>query len=168
MSYYSFIPVVFLLVTYTTATGQNNDLSVTLAQKVLQANKTGKTFSYNLSKTRAEENVAYYRYLGKIKSKPAPYKILTVKRVWGPNHHTTGMILLFDQMERYIGKYILGDGTDLPQKVKGNALIFTNQLKTSCDPDLVTHISFRDSIPSEIFLKCKGNYGDLYKFIQNK
>lgn len=55
---------------------------------------------------------------------------------------------------------------DLPSKIEGNNLIFTNKNKENCDKSFVTKISF-DSIPQNIFIKCKGDDEDVYSYMKD-
>ncbi|MGF7231141.1 hypothetical protein [Arachidicoccus sp.] len=135
--------------------------------KVLSNNKIGKIFCFNVSKKKDEKNVVQLKYIGRVHTNThISYKILTWARVSGKNYHTTGVIELFDTNNNYVGKYVLGDMSDLPEKIEGNNLIFANKNKENCDKSLVTKVSF-DSIPKNIFIKCEGDEGDVYSYISN-
>ena len=145
--------------------GQDSATTRKMELNVLSRNKLGKIFSFNVSKYKDERNIVQLRYVGNLETKAhIIYKILTWARIWGPNYHTTGVILLYDINNVFVGKYLLGDMTDLPSKVERNNLIFFNKEKINCDSTIVTKIDFSKGIPNEIFLKCKGEFGDIYTF----
>lgn len=131
---------------------------------VLSRHVIGKTFSFNFSKSANEKNTIKVKYLGKVKTKAhVEYSVLTWARIWGSNEHTTGVVFLYTANNKYAGKYVLGSMFDLPSEIEGNNLIFTNEIKEDCDKSIVTKVSF-DSIPQNIFIRCKGDYGDIYSY----
>src|SRR5215212_5273816 len=79
--------------------GQDSTLIRTMELKVLCKNEIGKEFSFNMSTHKQQEsNVVKLKYLGCFETNgKVSYKVLTWKRVWGPNFHTTGVIELFDE-----------------------------------------------------------------------
>lgn len=136
-----------------------------ITKKVLLKNQVGKVYCFDSSSKENGLNKIFIRYIGKVKTNiGVEYKILTWSRVWGPNQHTTGIIYLFDTSNKYIGKYVLGDAFDLPEKIAGNNLIFANKHKENCNTKLITSIDFNNGIPKDIFLKCKDSSGDVYTF----
>lgn len=137
-----------------------------LIQTVLKKNEKNKTFSFDSSnKKRADEYYKIYiTYLGNIKTNDSVRKIVTAKTEFGTNRHTSGSIFIYDTRNKYLGKYNLGDGLDLPGKIEKDQILFFNTNKKECDPTLVTKIDFSKEIPQKIFLKCKGEYGDVYSF----
>ena len=131
--------------------------------EVLKKNRVDKEFYFNSYTKEDGLNEIYLKYLGLVKTDTGGrYKILTWKRVWGPNKHTTGIVFIYDLKNKFVGKYHLGSGFDLPDMIRRNTLIFTNKSKTNCDTNLITNINFDEGLPKEIFLKCKGEYGDIY------
>ncbi|WP_312365437.1 hypothetical protein [Sphingobacterium sp.] len=129
---------------------------------VLSKNVVGKTFKFNLSDKEDYLNEVDVAYLGEIKTKAKKkYYIVTWGRVFGPNKHTTGSILLYDNKKQFFGNYVLGASNDLPIKLDKNELLFYNTTKNECDQSLVTKIDFSE-IPKNIFIKCSGELGDVY------
>jgi len=110
----------------------------------------------------------FVKYLGSVETKGGrTFKLLTCSLVWGPNRHTTGTIYVFNEKNQSVGKYHLGDGTDIPDSMKNGVLIFINNNRYNCDPKLITRISLRNGLPQNIFIKCRGKYGDIYSFSDN-
>lgn len=135
---------------------------------VLTKQAIGKTFSFDSSVNKIEKNLIQITYLGKVETKThINYYILTWARIWGVNEHTTGVILIYNTDNKYVGKYVLGSMYDLPNKINKNSLIFNNERKAYCDKSIDTRISF-DSIPQNIFIRCKDNDGDIYSYSANK
>lgn len=132
---------------------------------VLKKSNIGKVYYFDLSTKKDGLNHVFITYLDIIRSSSGrKFKVLTWKNVWGPNHHTPGIIYIYSDNNEYIGKYNLGSSTDLPTSIKNNHLIFTNKLKGECDSKLISSIEFKDGPPKEIFIKCKGQQGDIYTF----
>ncbi|WP_343318266.1 hypothetical protein [Sphingobacterium multivorum] len=130
---------------------------------VLSKDVIGKTFKFNLSDKKVYNNEASITYLGEIDTKTdGKYYVVTWGRVWGPNNHTTGAVLLYDNKKQYFGKYVLGAISDLPIKLDKNELFFYNTNKNDCDQSLVTKIDFSE-VPKNIFIKCNGELGDVYE-----
>jgi len=130
---------------------------------VLSKNVVGKTFSFKLSDNKDYLNEVDVAYLGEIETvAKKKYYMVTWGRVWGPNKHTTGSILLYDNKKQYFGSYVLGASSDLPIKLDKNELFFYNTTKNECDRSLVTKIDFSE-IPKNIFIKCSGELGDVYE-----
>ncbi|MGH2644842.1 MAG: hypothetical protein ACRDE2_12890 [Chitinophagaceae bacterium] len=155
----------FNLMAIIIAFGQDSTLTRSMELKVLIKNQIGKDFSFNMANNKNEKNLLQLKYLGLLETdNHSMYKVLTWTRIWGSNFHTTGVILIFDENNKYIGKYILGGKNDLPYKIQKNNLVFSNKNKCNCDPSIITRVNFRKGIPSIIFLKCKGEKGDLYSF----
>ncbi|MFC4230620.1 hypothetical protein ACFOW1_01870 [Parasediminibacterium paludis] len=124
-----------------------------------------KLFVLDSSFSRSGYNKTCITYLGIIKSKEnKSFKILSWGRIWGTNRHTTGVILVYDSSNEYIGKYILGSFYDLPNKIKNNRLYFFKKKNSNCNSFLITKIDFNDGPPKEIYIKCMGNLGDIYSF----
>lgn len=129
---------------------------------VLSKNVIGKTFKFNLSDKKDYLNEVSITYLGEIHTKiKEQYYIVTWGRVWGPNKHTTGSILLYDNKKQYFGNYVLGALSDLPSTLDNNEIFFYNTDKEECDQLIVTKIDF-SKIPNNIFIKCNGELGNVY------
>lgn len=153
------VNVFLLIIIHVSALGQQD-----IRLEALKRGQPGKTSCYDSSTNANGLNKIFIRYLGSKKSDNGnEFKVLTWSRVWGPDKHTTGVIYVYNKKNIYVGRYILGDAWDLPNKVEKNSLIF-NKKKKGCDPGAVTRIDFSEGHPKEIFLKCKGEYGDIYSF----
>ena len=154
--------ITFLIVTVSDCFGQ---LTLEkMCQHVLLKNKIDEHYSFNESKKTDRYMETILTYLGSVSSDSGRiFKVLTYEFIWGPNHHTSGSIYIFNYKNRYVGKYHLGGGIDLPVKLQNGNLIFTND-NNSCDKKLRTSISLKKGLPKEIFIKCQGNLGDLYSF----
>ena len=136
-----------------------------MCYKVLLKNEVGKPCSFDESSKTDGYMETILTYLGSVNSDGGRiFKVLTYEFIWGPNHHTSGSIFIFNYKNQYVGKYHLGDGTDLPIKLKNGNLIFTNDDNSNCDKSLATAISLKKSLPKRIFIRCQGDLGDLYSF----
>ncbi len=136
-----------------------------IISKVLRKNTPNKTYKFK-NKSDGENLV---NYLGKLKNKNGKeYKIVTSIWRWGIDmHRATSNILIYTQENKYLGRYHLSMDYDIPDKISKNKLVFLNNdmyKDKSCDPKLVSEVSFYHGIPSTFFLKCKGKYGDLIYF----
>lgn len=133
-----------------------------LLVSVLKSNRLCKVYSFDSSTKRNGYNKIFVTYLGEIKAAKEVIKVVCWSRVWGINRHTTGIVYLYDKANKYIGNYTLGSSSDLPDKIENCNLIFTNKRKSDCDSTLITKVNFTVGMPKEIFLKCKGESGDIY------
>lgn len=153
------IGFIFLCLSSVDVSPQKEDIVVSVILK----NVIGKSFTFNQSDRKDYLNDVIITYLGKVETKnKSKYHILTWGRIWGPNRHTTGTILLYDYKKRYFGKYVLGSINDLPVKLDRNKLLFDNKQKIDCDQSIIATIDF-ETIPKDIFLKCNGDQGDIYE-----
>lgn len=134
-----------------------------ILENVLKKNEIGKVYSFDSSTKKDGFDKIYIRYLGRIKTgEEKEINILSWSRIWGKNRHTSGTIYIYDNANKYIGQYTLGSSLDLPSKIENKNLIFKNKNKRDCDSTLVTKIDFGKGIPKDIFIKCKGDFGDIY------
>lgn len=158
MRFLIFIPIIAFV------SNQCYSQKADILQMVLQKNQANKVFSFDSSNKKN----GFYRiditYLGIVSTNNTPFKIITRKIVWGPNQHSSGTVYLYDFKNHYVGKFSLGSGLDLPNKVQKNEVIFSNRDKQDCDSKLITALDFSKEIPQKIFLRCKGDYGDVYSF----
>lgn len=153
------IGFIFFCLSSVNVSPQKEDIVVSVILK----NVIGKSFIFNLSDKKDYLNDVIITYLGEVETKDkSKYHILTWGRIWGPNRHTTGTILLYDYKKRYFGKYVLGSINDLPVKLDRNKLLFDNKQKIDCDQSIIATIDF-ETIPKDIFLKCNGDQGDIYE-----
>lgn len=107
----------------------------------------------------------HLRYLGQITSKRGKsYKIMNSVCLWGLSCRATSRILVFDSQNRWVGEYYVGMTDELPNKLSNGKLIFTNTNRGDCDKRLVTIVNLNNGLPKQFFLKCKGDFGDIYTF----
>jgi hypothetical protein len=160
----SFVTVAIVICLGITCYPQPSDIVMT----VLEKNQVNKAFFFDSSSKKDGLNNISITYLGTVNTNNKEFKIVTWKKIWGPNQHTIGVVYVYDINNKYVGKYPLGSGFDLPKRIENNNLIFTNQDKSDCDINLTTTINFSKELPSKIFLKCKGEQGDIYSFSTEK
>jgi hypothetical protein len=133
-------------------------------QTVLNQDQIGKEYSFSKSIPNNYDSLVLI-YLGEIKSKGGQiYKIITSRWYWGMSPRATSRIVIFNGNKEYLGDYYLTMTYDVPDKIEGSSLVFTNNKNSDCDSNLVTKISFKNGIPRKFFLKCKGKFGDIYTF----
>ena len=102
-------------------------------------------------------------YLGTIKTNKTAYKILNSSWIWGMSKRATNRIIIFDASNQYIGNYYVTTKCDLPNRIENEKLIFLRSDCENCD-SIENQIDFTNGIPEQIFINCKGEYGDLYSF----
>jgi hypothetical protein len=136
-------------------------------QLVLKRGEVGKTISFDQTKGENYDSLVL-KYLGDIKTKKGQHlKILTSRWYWGISKRGTSRIVVFNQKNQYLGDYYLSMTYEVPDKIEGTSLVFINKKESDCTPNVVTKVSFQNGIPRRFFLKCKGQYGDIYSFDQN-
>jgi hypothetical protein len=136
-----------------------------LKKSVLIKNQINKEFFFDSTNTSIGQNLLYITYLGVIKdNSEEKFKIVIWRRIWGVNSHTNGIIYIYDTNNNYLGKYMLGAASDLPNRIRNNKLFFKNTSNQNCKKSITTKISFSNGIPAQIFLRCKGKNGDVYVF----
>jgi hypothetical protein len=105
------------------------------------------------------------RYLGiVVTANGQNLKIMNSCWFWGLSHRATSRILIFNDKNLYLGNYYLNTTFDLPDRLQNGKLIFKNIDKCDCEKNLTTEVDFSQGIPKNIFIKCKGDEGDLYIF----
>ncbi len=136
--------------------------------KVLKKNVIDRKYVFDYSTKKDGLDKITIIYLGHFKTDSTKeYKLITWARVFGKNQHTTGNIYVYSINNKLIGRYALGGSQDLPYKLSSSLLYFSNKEKTDCDTNLKTIIDFSKGLPNELFLKCKGEFGDFYSFSLN-
>ncbi len=154
-----FFSILFLLFSVS-STGQVNDRDI--RQEVLRKGIVNKLFVFG-KWTEKGGTETHLRYLGKVTSKDGrTFKIMNYSWFWGLSHRATSRILIFNNKNQYVGNYGLTLTSDLPDKLENGKLIFTNKDNEDCDRNLITSVSLKHGLPKEFFLKCKGDYGDIY------
>jgi len=89
---------------------------------------------------------------------------LTSRWYWGTSCRATSRIVVFNSKNQYLGDYYLTLDSDVPNRIENGSLVFTNEDDDECDRKLVSRVSFKNGIPMQFFLKCKGEMGDIYSF----
>jgi len=136
-------------------------------QLALEHDEVGKEISFSQTKGEYCDSLVLV-YLGDIRTKKGQHlKILTSRWYWGISKRGTSRIIVFNQKNQYLGDYYLTMTYEVPDKIEGASLVFINKKGNDCTPNLVTKVSFQNGIPKSFFLKCKGQYGDIYSFAQN-
>ena len=152
---------IFLLFPIVVKSQVNDDL---IRQRVLQIGIVDSEFIFG----KWNENGAtetHLKYLGQITTKRGKsFKIMNSVWLWGLSCRATSRILIFDYQNRYVGEYYVGMTYDLPNKLSSSKLIFTNTKREDCDKKLVTIVNLQMGLPKQFFLKCKGDFGDIYTF----
>ena len=145
-----------------TASGQVNE--VNNRQKVLEKGIVDSLFIFGKWKD-PRKTETHLKYLGQVTTKSGrTFKIVNSIWFWGLSHRATSRILVFNDKNQYVGNYKLGMTFDLPDKLENGELIFTNFDNKECDSESTTKVDFVKGLPKVIFIKCKGKYGDSYKF----
>lgn len=115
--------------------------------------------------TEAGETETRLRYLGEISTTDGRiFKIMNSIWFWGFSRRATSRLLIFDDNNQYLGNYRFGSPYELPDKLENGCLIFKNFDNINCDKKIITKVDFTLGLPKEIFIKCKGKYGDIFKF----
>jgi hypothetical protein len=134
---------------------------------VLQHAQVGKEYSFDKSRKDDLDSLVVV-YLGKIiTTKGRVLKLLTSRWYWGSAPRATSRIIVFNEKNQYLGDYYLTMTYDVPDKIEDKSLVFINDMDNNCTPNLTTRVSFRNGIPKQFFVKCKGEMGDIYSFAQN-
>ncbi len=135
-------------------------------QKVLRKNHIGRMYNFDLSNKKDGYYKISIRLLGVINmAKHQQLKVLRRQTVWGPNRHNTGRVYFYDRNNKPLGLYELGGMYDLPCKIEHGKLIFIKTAYDDCNLNERTEIDLTHGIPKEIFIKCRGNTGDIYPFV---
>jgi hypothetical protein len=148
----------FLILLSCQILAQSSDAEFVLKQGII-----GKKKEFDYSKiNNGYAYFIYATYIGKIKQQNGRIlKFANVYSKWGPNEHGSAWLYVYNANNKYIGYYLLGDKWDLPTTIKNRKLFF---IKQNSDCNQTTEIDFYAKLPKLIFIKCKDNMGDLYKF----
>jgi hypothetical protein len=135
-----------------------------MQQHVLEKNIVDSLFVFG-KWTEEGPGETHLKYLGKVVTIDGQVlKIMNSCWFWGLSHRATSRILIFNGKNQSVGNYGLLLTSDLPDKLENGKLIFSNSDNEDCDKKLITTIDFASGIPGQFFLKCKGEYGDIYTF----
>jgi hypothetical protein len=135
-----------------------------IRQQVLEKNFVDSLFVFG-KWTEDGETETRLKYLGEITTTDGRiFKIMNSIWFWGLSHRATCRLLMFDDHNQYLGNYRFGGPYELPDKLENGCLIFKNFDNVHCDKKIITKVDFTLGLPKEIFIKCKGKYGDIFKF----
>lgn len=136
------------------------DFSDKIQELVLSENIKGKEYSFNIdeSKNTLEYNLVY---IGDLTVKNEKNKVLYETILSGNNDspQLNSYLIIYDNQNNRLGVYYIGS-LEIP-KIQNNGLFFKYE---GGECNQTTTISFKDSIPKEIFINCTEKGGDLYKF----
>jgi hypothetical protein len=135
----------------------------TISQQVLQASVPDSTFIFGKWTTTGGTET-HLTYLGQVTTRKG--QILSFVNsiwYWEHSHRATSRILVFNNLNQYIGNYYMTTVSDLPSRMISGTLIFENTGE-DCDPKLKTIIHLENGLPKLFFRKCKGAGGDFYSF----
>ncbi|KQS91525.1 hypothetical protein ASG21_03375 [Chryseobacterium sp. Leaf394] len=106
-------------------------------------------------------------YLGKVKTKKDKvYHLMNYVWIWGLSKRATNKILVYNDLNEYVGEYNLIMMSDLPARLEKNKLIFENK-NNDCDARVISKINFSNGIPKEFFRKCTEVHGDTFHFFSS-
>jgi len=135
-----------------------------LRQQVLEKGIIDSSFIFG-KWTKEGQTETHLKYLGQVTTTDGHvWKLMNSSCFWGLSHHATTKILVYNVKNEYVGNYHLGMIYDLPDKLENGKLIFTNYGKKDCDQKHITKVDFTRGCPKDMFIKCKGEYGDSYIF----
>ena len=105
-------------------------------------------------------------YLGELSS--SKLKVLFESAVYGYSQyspHGRQKLLIYNNQNKLLGHYRMSM-MEIPEIVSGDSIRFNS----SSDCNIITTLSFKDIIPSEIFVRCTEKGGDIYSFdkIENR
>lgn len=107
----------------------------------------------------------HLKYLGEVTTMDGRvFKVMTSIWLWGLSRHATNKILIYNGKNQYVGNYYMSIMSDLPDKLEDGRLIFTNYDNEDCDRKLITKVNLKKGLPTQFFLKCQGQMGDIYTF----
>lgn len=134
-----------------------------IRQEVLSKNQVDSLFVFG--KWNEDQGTeTRLKFLGHIKSSKENYKIVTSTYLWGLARRATNRILVFNEMNQYLGNYYGLYLSNLPEKIENNQLIFFHLDNEDCDPKIINKLSFKNGIPNEFFIECKNGMGDIHAF----
>lgn len=156
------------------AVAQDND-----ALSIIHNNKPGKIFIIDHSKPftykddegRMHKGKNYdssiWKYLGNVKMKNGrTVKLLTKSSYYGPQPHGNGWILVYDISNRYIGKYLMGSVSEIPDELKDGEMVFETLFGSmKCRTGLIKTVFLKNGLPQTFYLGCKDGYGSSYGFV---
>lgn len=141
----------------------NDDYNEKCRKLILNENKIGQEYTFKITQKEVDE--FKLTYLGNLNTqKGDTLKVVNEINYFGlyeTSKRANSSVFIYNSQNKKIGVYYLGGELDLPTKIENSTLIFDYN-NESCNQ--TTAINFKDSIPSRIFIKCKGDKGDIYIF----
>lgn len=130
---------------------------------VLSENIKGQEYFFRIKKKEIDE--FKITYLGDIKTKNGDtLRFLNAVNYYGnydDAKHAKGYVFIYNTKGNYLGCYYVGGELGVPSTIEGTTLVFSYN-NENCNQ--TTRISFIDSIPQQIFIKCTEKGGDFYSF----
>lgn len=158
-----FLFFLFIFLATRSVHGQTDDR---LRQQVLEKGIVDSQFIYR-GWTPEGHTKTRLKYLGQVVTKTGrTFRIMNYTLLWGLSPRATSRILVFNEKNQYLGGYYVTLISSLPDRLENGRLIFTNQDDPDCDATLVTKVNLTSVLPKSIFIRCKGNSGDIYTFSQ--
>jgi len=156
--------LIFLLLVFTITTPGQGQVDYRPMQQVLEKGIVDSMFVFGKWNKNGKTEIRV-KYLGQVVTKTGRiFRIMNATWLWGLSPRATSRVLIFNEMNQYLGNYRVTMISDLPDRLENGRLIFTNQDDPDCDSKLVTKINFTTGLPKAFFLKCKGSSGDIYTF----
>ncbi len=138
--------------------------------KALKENTIGKKYIYDFTHKKAC-NKSEIKYLGIARdNNNKQFKILTSFFVFSTSEdmcHGTSCIKIYDIKNQYIGEYYVGDYENLPDYLKNNKLLYSENSK-GCNLRKTRVIDLSKGLPKEFFIRCTKKGGDIYSFSKDR
>lgn len=132
-------------------------------KRVLEENKVEEKYIFKSQQNPINE--LHVNLLGKIVNNEGDtLKVLNSVNFVGlydDSRRANATVILYNSNNVKLGEYHIGNVFNLPTSVKNGHLIFDYHNEDCMEK---TEISFTDSIPNKIFVRCLGQEGDLYYF----
>lgn len=133
-------------------------------EEILNKNQIGKTFFINAPDSIINERgILEYKitYIGSIYIKRDNIRFVCITSYAGNNEdlkRASSSITLYNENKR-IGYYYVGGAFDSPPQILNTNLIIKYD-----DCSQTTTISFKDSIPGDIYIRCAKDWVDIFSF----
>lgn len=144
---------------------KKDDFPGKINKLVLSENKVDQEFYFKHPYLNGSTIEYIIVYLGDIKTSDGKQlKFLKKVVLTGPYEDSKRggcTVDIYDDSNEKIGHYYVGGIGDGPQKIENDNLVFSYN-NDRCDQ--TTKISFKDSIPGQIFISCTKGGGDVFTF----
>ncbi len=138
--------------------------------KALKENIVGKKYIYDFTHKKGCNN-SVIKYLGIARdNNKKQYKVLTSFFVFSTSPdmcHGTSCIKIYNLKNKFIGEYYVGLPESLPDALKNNKLIYTENTK-ECPIRKQGVIDLSKGLPKEFFIPCTKEGGDFFSFQKGK